>query len=145
MDKQKQVMQGLWRRAGRMTEALEIKCKTISDARRMRFALYNAVREFKPDQKDGKAPKAADSALQHAIDNCSVSFKSGEPTTVLLRQKVATDLMMSALEALGDEALLDEMDVAASASADAVMKKLAEEGQVEVNANLPRTTPYYTR
>lgn len=145
MDKQKQVMQGLWRRAGRMPDALEIKCKSLSDARRMRFALYNAVREFKPDQKDGKPPKVADEALQAGIDNCSVSFKEGEPTTVLIRQKSKTDLMLSALEALGEEALLDELDVAASASASLVMKKLGGEMPAEVDPSLPRTTPYYTR
>ena len=145
MDKQKQVMQGLWRRAGRMPEALEIKCKSLSDARRMRFALYNSVREFKPDQKDGKPPKVADEALQLGIDNCSVSFKEGEPTTVLLRQKTKTDLMISALEALGEEALLDELDVAASASASLVMKKLSGEVPVEIDPNMPRSTPYYTR
>lgn len=155
MDKQKQIMQGLWRRAGRQEEALEIKCKTLADARRMRFALYNAVREFKPDQKDGRAPKPADPALQHAINNCSVSFKDDDPTTVLLRQKTKTTLMMSALEALGEEPLLDEVDIAAGASASAVMKKLSESGgagaKVEdgedggAGLNLPRTTPYYTR
>lgn len=145
MDKQKQVMQGLWRRAGRMPDALEIKCKNLSDARRMRFALYNAVREFKPDQKDGKPPKVADEALQLGIDNCSVSFREGAPTTVLLRQKAKTDLMISALEALGEEALLDELDVAASASANLVMKKLSGEVPVEIDPNMPRSTPYYTR
>ena len=110
-------------------------------------SLYNAVREFKPDRKTGAEAKRADAALQQAIDLCSVSFKENDPLTVLIRQKISSSFMLSAMEALGDEALMDEEAAELTASAEKVMREMQEnvgEG-VGVNPTLPRITPYYTR
>lgn len=147
MDKQKQILQALWRRAGRMSEPLEINCKTESDAKRTRFALYNAVREFK--EKDGKPGKPADDELKYAIENCSVGYKEGSVNVLVIRGKASLEMMGAVLEALGDEKLLDEEQITASASAALVMKKLAAMEKEDVQPAQPipgtRVTPYYTR
>lgn len=146
MDQQKSVLQGLWRKAGRQDEPLEIACASNADAKRLRFALYNAVREFKPTPKGDPAKKLADPALQMALDKCSVSFHEQDSSIIIIRQKTSSAMMQAAMAVLGEERILDEMDVAAEASFALVQKKLAEPQEPgEYVPGTPRVTPYYTR
>lgn len=144
MDKQKLICQGLWRKAGQTQEEVAIPCKTLADARRLRFALYNAVREFKDDPKTGREGKRADPDLQAGIENFSVSFHDEAPTTIVLRHKGSSTAMQAALAVLGDTPLLAPEGMEVAASIAAVQKKL-EQMANETNADAPRVTPYYTR
>lgn len=150
MDEQKQLLQGLWRKAFRQGTALEIPCKTESNATRMRFALYNAVRGVRAGKEK------VDDLLKLAVENCSVGFHPDDRTVVVMQRKVMTELMQTVAEILDGEPELrkteEEMEVEASQAL--LMQKLREgaggagcaaESADAAGAGLPRVTPYYTR
>lgn len=80
----------VWRKALAEGE-VRITLKTISDARRVRFGLYNAVRPF----REGKL---FDPDLLRAAQECSIRL---EDTTLVVIAKLNTDTMQSVLEAVG--------------------------------------------
>lgn len=97
----------VWKKALAEGE-VRITLKTVSDARRVRFGLYNAVRPF----REGKM---FDPDLLRAAQECSIRL---EGTTLIVIAKISTDTMQSVLEAIGlaPEAL--EQPVAVPMSAD---------------------------
>lgn len=80
----------VWRQALTKGE-VRITLKTISDARRVRFGLYNSVRPF----REGKL---FDPDLLRAAQECSIRL---EGTTLIVIAKISTDTMQSVLEAIG--------------------------------------------
>lgn len=80
----------VWKKALAEGE-VRITLKTISDARRVRFGLYNAVRPF----REGKM---FDPDLLRAAQECSIRL---EDTTLIVIAKISTDTMQSVLEAVG--------------------------------------------
>ena len=80
----------VWRKALAEGE-VRITLKTISDARRVRFGLYNSVRPF----REGKM---FDPDLLRAAQECSIRL---EGTTLIVIVKISTDTMQSVLEAIG--------------------------------------------
>lgn len=80
----------VWRKALAEGE-VRITLKTISDARRVRFGLYNSVRPF----REGKM---FDPDLLRAAQECSIRL---EGTTLIVIAKISTDTMQSVLEAIG--------------------------------------------
>ena len=94
MDKQKAMMQELWRRALAREDGVAVPCKSASDAVKFRFALYNAVKAARA----GKEP--ADEVLKDAIVNCSVGFDPEKANIVVIRQKVMSGLMQTVAEVL---------------------------------------------
>jgi len=80
----------VWKKALAEGE-VRITLKTVSDARRVRFGLYNAVRPF----REGKM---FDPDLRRAAQECSIRL---EGTTLIVIAKISTDTMQSVLEAIG--------------------------------------------
>lgn len=129
------VMQALWRLAHRKGRH-EVVLPSLSECRRIRFALYNAVRKVRIGAE-------RDAELEAAVAECSVSI---EGTTLVLQARAATPAMAAVLNSLGaeGEGLLEltpkaqeEVEIAESEAR--LLKKLAEEGDAL------RVTPYYTR
>lgn len=138
MDNQKALLQALWRKAGRAEEPLRVECKSESEARRLRFALYNAVR----DARAGKVE--ADAALTEALENCTVGFAPEDKRVLVLQQKVMTGMMQSVAALVGDAPglLKSEDEMLVEASQARLAAKLAE---FDSASPRPASNPYYTR
>lgn len=144
------VMQALWRVAYRKGKH-EILLPTLSDCRRIRFALYNAMRPVRQG-------KLVDPELAAAAEECSISI---EGTTLVIQAKSRTAAMSAVLASLGGEveALLQESPKTAEeteieASQARLLQQLGNAEGKEVSpatdSPLPpaagtRVTPYYTR
>lgn len=146
MDEQKELLQGLWRKAFLQAEPLLIPCKSESNAIRLRFALYNAVREV----RKGKAK--ADKTLLDATSNCTIGFSPNDRATLLVQRKVMTELMQVVVDLVGDapELRKSEEDMEIEASSALLLEKLKQSAdfspeQSPANLGLPRKTHYYTR
>ena len=146
MDEQKELLQGLWRKAFLQTEPLLIPCKSESNAIRLRFALYNAVREVR------KGKGKADKTLIDATNNCTIGFSPDDRATLLVQRKVMTELMQVVVDLVGDapELRKSEEDMEIEASSALLLEKLKQSAefsreQSPANLGLPRKTPYYTR
>lgn len=144
MDEQKELLQGLWRKAFLQAEPLLIPCKSESNAIRLRFALYNAVREVR------KGKGKADKTLIEATNNCTIGFSPDDRTTLLVQRKVMTELMQVVVDLVGDapELRKSEEDMEIEASSALLLEKLKQTAGAEqspANLGLPRKTPYYTR
>lgn len=145
MDEQKALLQGLWRKAFSQDEPLAIPCKTASNATRMRFALYNAVRGV----RTGK--DKVDDLLRRATENCSISFDPEDKSILIMQKKIMTEMMQTVAEILGDTPELKKSDeqMEAEASLALLTKKLNEgvspDQPTAADVGLPRVTPYYTR
>ena len=146
MDEQKELLQGLWRKAFLQEEPLLIPCKSESNAIRLRFALYNAVREVR------KGKGKADKTLVEAANNCTIGFSPGDRTTLLAQRKVMTELMQVVVDLVGDapELRKSEEDMEIEASSALLLEKLKQSAdfspeQSPANLGLPRKTHYYTR
>lgn len=87
-------MHNVWRAGGSSPEGITIPCQSESNAKRLRFALYNSVKAV----KTGKFP--ADSALKKAITTCSLSF-TDDKCGIRIRPKVATELSQTMIAVLG--------------------------------------------
>ena len=161
MDKQKLLLQGLWRKAGASPEALRLPCRTRGEALRLRFALYNAVRKV----REGKEP--ADEALTRALEEITLSFEDDAQTVLVMEQKVHTGMMQVVMAALGPQAAKGvspvpaTSQVAAEPSPQALSPFLKTPEQIEEERSLERlreklaavaaapsartANPYYTR
>ena len=146
MDEQKELLQGLWRKAFLQAEPLLIPCKSESNAIRLRFALYNAVREVR------KGKVKADKTLIEATNNCTIGFSPNDRTTLLVQRKVMTELMQVVVDLVGDapELRKSEEDMEIEASSALLLEKLKQSAdfspeQSPANLGLPRKTHYYTR
>ena len=107
--KEQLVYHAVWRQALAKGE-VRITLKTVSDARRVRFGLYNSVRPF----REGKL---FDPDLQRAAQECSIRL---EDTTLTVISKLNTDTMQSVLEAIG----LDAEELATTQAAQAAQPAL---------------------
>lgn len=144
--KEQLLLQALWRKAAREGE-VEIKLKSKSDATRLRFNLYNAVRLV----REGKV---VDEELRAATEGCSISLE-GEVLTIRQKSRTATFQAIAGL--LGEEGLAEALAAAPSVSADtggaaeaselaAMRERLAKEfADKPAERTAPRVTPYYTR
>ena len=146
MDEQKELLRGLWRKAFLQEEPLLIPCKSESNAIRLRFALYNAVREVR------KGKVKADKTLVEAANNCTIGFSPDDRTTLLVQRKVMTELMQVVVDLVGDapELRKSEEDMEIEASSALLLEKLKQSAdfspeQSPANLGLPRKTHYYTR
>ena len=146
MDEQKELLQGLWRKAFLQEEPLLIPCKSESNAIRLRFALYNAVREVR------KGKGKADKTLIEATNNCTIGFSPDDRATLLVQRKVMTELMQVVVGLVGDapELRKSEEDMEIEASSALLLEKLRQSAdfspeQSPANLGLPRKTHYYTR
>lgn len=128
MNEQKAMMQQLWLKAYRADDAIEVPCGNASDAKRFRFAMYDAV-------KDTRKPGGLVSdELRQAAENCSLSFKEGDGTTIVVRKNILSGIMKSVASILGAEATLpDDVTKAAQESADRAMKLLEQPEPVKKN------------
>lgn len=88
------IMLSVWREAGRTEEGVTIPCESEANAKRLRFALYNAVKPVKSGRIE------ADAALKHGVATCSLSFTE-DKMGLIVRPKVATLLNKTLLAALG--------------------------------------------
>lgn len=136
------VMQAIWRLAHRRGEH-RIDLPSVSDCRRIRFALYNAVRGV-------RLGKEVDEELAAAAEECSISI---EGTSLLVRAKSKTPAMQAILATLGPEALgLTELtprsaeEVVIESSQELLLEKLKAQFASD-GTQVPgqRVTPYYTR
>lgn len=142
------LMQSVWRKALR-EGGVTLQLPTESDARRVRFTLYNSVRAVRQG-------KVIDEELHRATQECSIQITG---STVVIQSKMRSDMMQAVLAALGEseEALLAKAPTpktAEEAEVEASQQRLMEKlGQVSPgteadNENTPagaRVTPYYTR
>lgn len=131
------ILHAVWRKAF-ATGRLEIPVKSASDATRLRFSLYNAVRPV----REGKVVSPD---LLQAVEECSVRI---EGLAVVVQLKASSELMQAIADSLGGEAELSAAlnvvptDAEAHAIEDS-QKKLLE--KLEQDATPTRVTPYYTR
>lgn len=108
------ILQNLWILAAQRQDGVSVPCGDTASARRLRFALYNAVKWFKGDN-----PKPCSEELLTAITSCSLSFTPDE-TGVVIRQKIATKVNQAILAVLGDAPILSEEERQAMESADRI-------------------------
>ena len=125
-------MHAAWVKAARETR-LEIPCKTVADARRLRFALYNAVKPL----KDGKAesPDALAAAEQVTIHLYE------EPSPMVLMQHKSATTMMQSLSAVLDGEVVAAPPVMTAEEVESLQRLqslMAEAPEAKKN-------PYFTR
>lgn len=135
------IMQALWRAAYRKGFH-EIVLPTPSDARRIRFSLYNAMRPIRKGTM-------VDAELSAAADECSISI---EGSTLRIQARSQTKAMSLVLESLGgsvEELLAPDPQTAEEAAISASQQRLIDlmnsNAASSVDAPAPRVTPYYTR
>lgn len=122
------LLQNLWVLASTRPDGVTVPCGDESSARRLRFALYNAVKHFKP--KDGKEGKPCSQQLADAIASCALSF-TPDNTGIVIRQKITTKINTSVLAALGDFQIKTEDDRQADEAAARIMQNMASFEPVE--------------
>ena len=98
------IMLSIWREAGRTNEGVTIPCSSEANARRMRFALYNAIKPV----KSGRL--AADTALKEAVATCSLGF-TADKCGLVIRPKVATELSQALIGALAGKQIARTEDL----------------------------------
>jgi hypothetical protein len=135
------LMQSVWRKALREGEVV-LQLPTESDAKRMRFTLYNSVRAV-------RLGKVVDAELLQATEECSIQIKG---KTVTVQSKLRSDMMQAVLAALGEteQSLLATAAIpqtAEEAEIEASQRRLMEKLGQDSPAGQPgaRVTPYYTR
>jgi hypothetical protein len=142
------LMQSVWRKALREGEVI-LQLPSESDAKRVRFTLYNSVRAVRQG-------KVVDEELLRATQECSIQITG---STVVIQSKMRSDMMQAVLAALGEseETLLAKAptpktaeEVEVEASRQRLLEKLGQvsPGTEADNENTPagaRVTPYYTR
>lgn len=125
------ILQNLWIMAASLPDGATVPCGSAASARRLRFALYNAVKYCK-----GPDAKPCSEELLNAITTCSLGF-SDDGTAVVIRQKIATKVNQAILGVLGDFQLLSDEERQAKEAGERVMQRLLTEPdkpKVEVTA-----------
>lgn len=132
------LLRQVWRKAVREGRVV-LNFKDKREARRVRFALYNAVKPF----KDGTL---VDDELLEAAEECKVQFE-GETTLVVVKKIMTAELQVIA-ESLGISpgglARLPEPRSLEEAQADTSLERLREQLRDEGQPG-KRSTPYYER
>ena len=112
------ILQNLWVVASTLPEGADVPCGDPASARRLRFAMYNAVKQFK-----GENAKPCSDQLLNAITTCALSF-GGDGSHVLIRPKIATKLNQAVLGVLAGFELKTEEDRQAEESSARVLEML---------------------
>lgn len=120
-------LQSIWRAAVGRPDGVRLPCKDDGEAKRLRFALYNAVRHLREPGGVG----AADSELIEAVKNCSISIV--EPGVLLVQDKQYSPMMSVVNRALEAYAIPVKQETADAAAAS--LKRLMEMG-VEVEGEV---------
>ena len=103
-------LQSLWRAALGKEGGIRLECKEEAEAKRLRFALYNAVRHL----RDPEQVALADPGLVEAVQNCSISFET--PTVLLVMDKQFSSIMGVVNKALEQYAIPVKSEVADAAA-----------------------------
>ena len=122
-------LQSIWRAALGRPEGVRLPCKDEGEAKRLRFALYNAVRHLRVLE-----PAATvDTTLAEAVKNCSISLI--ESTVLLVQDKQFSPLMAVVNKALEEYNIPVKSEVADAAARSfeklKAMGMVTEEGQAE--------------
>ena len=115
------ILQNLWALAASRPDGVTVPCGDKASARRLRFAMYNAVKWFK-----GEKAKPCSEELANAIATCSLSFTEDE-TGIIVRQKIATKVNQAILSVLGDLEILSDEQRQAKESGERMLKRMQEE------------------
>jgi hypothetical protein len=132
VDKVSAIYHGLWRKAAGMSEELEIPCTTESEAKRLRFALYNSVKQVR------KHPER-DLDLVDAVDAVMLGFKEGDAKVLVMRKKTSTKLMQTLAGLLGVESA-EAVETEEEREMKEVMRRFEEKLAKELPA--PAHNPY---
>jgi hypothetical protein len=127
------IMHGIWREAGRDETGVTIACESEANAKRLRFALYNALKPI----KSGK--QGADSALLHAIATCSLGFTE-DKKGLIIKPKIATVLSKTMLAALAGKEVKNTEDYLME---ETFARLSAIKPEPEKEAQLPPTAAMY--
>lgn len=114
------ILQNLWILGAQQPDGATVPCGDAASARRLRFALYNAVKQFK-----GENAKPCSDKLKQAITSCALSF-SADGKGIVIRQKIATKLNQAVLGVLADFAMQTDEDRQAQEAFERIMGKAAE-------------------
>lgn len=133
-------LQAVWRLAYR-TGQHRIQLADAAECKRLRFALYNAVRAV-------RAGAQVDEELANAARECLVT---AEGTTLVVQLRSRTSTMLAVMESLkGVPGVLEEAapltpeEVAMQQSQER-LRQILEGGEKEQVSAGSRTTPYYSR
>lgn len=132
----KKLAQGIWLKAWREEQPLVLPCESPSQAHRLAFTLYNAVREVrKADREDPGVPKE----LWDAVQGITIQRRDSSVTLAKVAETGIGKLMAQALGELAVEELPTLEELAADEAAKRLERNLAE-GKTD-----SAVTPYYTR
>ena len=137
LTQQQLTLLGVWRQAFRAGGRFELALPSKSDAVRMRFALYNAIRPI-------RLGTLVDEELAQACQDLSVRV---EGSMVFLEEKSTSAIMQAAMAALGGQlpegaAPKQALEIAADESLKKLMGIMESTDQPDT---VGRVTPYYTR
>ena len=130
-------LHALWLKALRDGE-VSVTCDTLSDAKRLRFALYNAVKPIRDE-------KAHLPEVLKAVESCSIS---AEGLTVTLREKTKTSLMRSVLGVVGGtvaEFSEQAQEAVVSPEIAESLERLLNRDDLTTAPGAAPSNPYYTR
>jgi hypothetical protein len=117
------ILQNLWILGATAHDGATVPCGDAASARRLRFALYNAVKQFK-----GENAKPCSDQLKQAISSCALSF-TDDGKGLIIRQKIATKLNRSVLDVLKNFTIQTDEERQAVESSERIMSKLLNETQ----------------
>ena len=118
------IFHDLWRAGGEAENGITVPCESEANAKRLRFALYNALKPV----KNGKL--TADMKLRYAIDNCSLSFTE-DGKGLVIRPKVSTIVNKAILAALGNRVIKSTEELVMEESMKRVQERLMAAQVVE--------------
>lgn len=129
-----QRLQAAWRKAVKDGE-FRVPCGTLSDARRLRFTLYNAVKAV----KEGKVH---DPALLEVVNSVSVHLQE-HPPMVIMQHRAKSSMMQSLSAALGDIELEDVSQAPVMTQAE--IESLNRLQEIMQEEPVKPKNPYFTR
>lgn len=131
-------MHAAWVKAAREGR-LEIPCKTVSDARRLRFSLYNAVKPY----RSGRVPE---DKVSEAMEQVTVHLVETPKPMVLMQHKMATPMMQSLLAVLeGEEVAQAPVMTREEVESLQRLQELMQEPVRDTEGLPSRANPYFTR
>lgn len=131
-----QKLQAAWRKAEREGE-LRIPCGTLSDARRLRFTLYNAVKAV----KEGRV---SDPKLLAVVESVSISIQE-TPPMVVMQHRGKSSMMQSLSAALGNEVLEEVTEAPVMTEEEVASLNRLQEMMQEAPEDSRPKNPYFTR
>lgn len=138
MSKEQTALQHLWVKAYRET-VVTLNLPTAADARRLRFALYNAVRPVKEGRQEWPELLEAAEGCQIELDGERLSIRSRLSTAGM--QAVLSALGVGEEELTGPETLPAQPEGNIGQSLSRLSRLMKETPPTEA----PRSTPFYKR